>query len=405
MNPSSFTPNSTGRLIKIEGVPGVSHAFVPNPLPPSWEWPNELWPLLLEARTKLAQLDGTGKHLPNPELILRPLQHREAQKSSSLEGTYTNPEQQLLFELAPRIPKSKDDPVNALREVFNYARALRLRKEGFEELPLSLRLIRELHRVLMDEVRGSDRNPGEFRRLQNQVGRPARYVPPPPPELPGVLDKFERYLHATRQFDPLVESFLVHYQFEAAHPFLDGNGRVGRLLLALTIQEWCQLSNQWLYMSPYFDRNRDRYIDLLFEVSARGAWTDWIEFCLQGVVEQAEDTLLRCDELIQLNRAFHARLKESSGSVRLSRIVDNLFTSPVAVVSWTARENQVTYPTARSDLRKLEKLEIVQRLEPSPQITYYCPAIIGVIYRDKPTSVAEVHGEVPLDNDGASQTG
>lgn len=382
MDTSLFGPRTTGRLAPLSGIRGVTHAFVPAPLPPTWEWPEELWPLLLRAHQALSNLDGTGKHLPNPDLVLRPLQNREAQKSSSLEGTFTDPHQQMLYDLAPQFPASVDDPVNAQREVHNYSRALRLRKEGLERLPLSLRLIKALHGVLMHGVRGSDRNPGEFRRTQNQIGRPARFVPPPVTELGAVLDQFEKYLHSEKHFDPLVDAFLVHYQFETIHPFLDGNGRVGRLLLSILIEEWCELSNQWLYMSDYFDRNKDRYIDLLFAVSTTGVWTEWVRFCLTGVVEQANDTLRRCEQLIELNREFHNRVNAIKGNARLSRVVEELFISPVAIVTLVAEEHGVSYPTARSDLKKLEQAGILREIQHAPKISYYCPAIFDVTYAD-----------------------
>ena len=252
-----FTNSKTGKLVAIpSGPPDVKIAFVPNALPPQWEWPERLWKLLLEARTSLASLDGTGKHLPNPEILLRPLQSREAQLSSKLEGTITDPQQQALFQADPRYPMSENDPNNAFQEVYNYRRALRLRLDGANDLPLSLRLIRDLHAILMDGVRGSDQRPGEFRTIQNQIGRPARFVPAPPEQLGKTLDAFEKYLHVDDGFDPLVRAFLTHYQFETIHPFADGNGRVGRLLLSLTIAEWCGLASQWLYMSAFFEKKK-----------------------------------------------------------------------------------------------------------------------------------------------------
>lgn len=257
VNEKDFAPSMTGHLVAIpNGPPDVSFAFIPDALPPPWEWPERLWKVLLEARKCLSSLDGTGKHLPNPEILLQPLQGREAQLSSQLEGTITDPQQQVLFQADPRYPTSESDPNNAFREVFNYRRALRLRLDGTNDLPLSLRLIRELHAVLMDGVRGSDQRPGEFRKIQNQIGWPARFVPPPPQHLDETLDAFEKYLHSVDSFDPLVRAFLAHYQFETIHPFRDGNGRVGRLLLSLTIAEWCNLSSQWLYMSAFFERER-----------------------------------------------------------------------------------------------------------------------------------------------------
>lgn len=360
----------------------MTHAFVPNALSSTWRWPVRLWPILLEAHKTLASLNGTARHLPNPTLVLRPLETREAARSSSLEGTYTDPQQQALFELEPTFPESRDDPVNAQREVFNYGRALRLRKDKREELPISLRLIRQLHTVLMEGVRGSDRNPGQFRITQNQIGRPPRFVPPPANKLMPLLDDFEKYLHAEKAYDPLVEAFLVHYQFEAIHPFMDGNGRVGRLLLAILIQEWCDLSEQWLYMSAYFDANRDRYIDNLLRVSTHGAWEDWIEFCLRGVVVQAQDTQQRCERLLDLHRDLHHRLQNVGGSVRLAAIVDDLFKTPVARVSSVASNHAVTYPTARADLTKLERAGIVQQLTGAAQISYFCAPIFEIIYSD-----------------------
>ncbi len=384
MKPESFGEARTGKVIAVDG-PGVSHAFLPDDLPPDWPWPEDLWPILLEAHKALATLDGTGKHLPNPELLLRPLQNREAQKSSSLEGTITDPHEQMLFELDPDLPQASKDRLNAFREVANYGRALRMHRLRGDSLPLSLRLIKDLHEELLAGVRGSDQNPGHFRRTQNQIGRPARFVPPPPQHLPGLLDSFEKYLHAERRYDPLVEAFLAHYQFEAIHPFMDGNGRVGRLLLSLTVEDWCGLSNQWLYMSAYFDRNKDEYIDRLFRVSTHGAWSDWIAFCLAGVIEQSLDTLRRCDRLITAHRRFHDVISEAGGSVRLSSIVDDLFVQPVLAVTTVRDKFGVTYPTARSDLKSLETLGLVTLVPEAEKITYYAPEIFAIVYFDDGT--------------------
>lgn len=383
MDIKEFSENMTGHLVPVLNArPGATHAFIPDPLPPKWEWPTELWPILLEARRALASLDGTGKHLPNPDILLQPLQNREAQLSSQLEGTFTDPQEQMLFQEEPRYPTSRSDPANAHREVWNYRRALRLRREGGMDLPLSLRLIRQLHQVLMDGVRGFDQTPGEFRTTQNQIGHPARFVPPPPQHLAEALDLFEKYMHSTDDMNScneLVKAFLVHYQFETIHPFRDGNGRVGRLLLSLTIKEWCDLSEQWLYMSAFFEKNKKQYMDLMLSVSTQGAWEHWIRFCLEGVISQAEDTERRCDKLLNLHREFHRRLE--GGSVRLSKLVDRLFLSPTITVNQYKRLFSVTYPTARSDLKKLESAGIVTRIE-WEQIAYSSMPIFDVIYED-----------------------
>jgi Fic family protein len=383
MDPSRFTERRAGRLVQIASTGPVTHAFVPQPLPPDWQWPERFWPILLDARCALASLDGTGRHLPNPELLLRPLQQREALRSSSLEGTVTNPEQQLLFQIEPKYAESREDPVNALREVFNYGRALRLRQETREEMPLSLRLIRRLHSVLMDGVRGSESEPGEFRRIQVQIGSAARFVPAPPGMLMEHLDALEKYIHGPRTYDPLVEAFLVHYQFEAIHPFRDGNGRVGRLLLSVMIEEWCGLSRQWLYMSEYFDRNKDRYMEHLFRISTEGDWDGWVRFCLEGVLEQAKSTERRCGRLVELNRSFHRKVAKVGGSIRLSSIIDGLFETPVVQIPYLSAKLGVTYPTANADVRKLVGLGVLKQFKRMRQKTYYCPQIREVIYEEK----------------------
>jgi Fic family protein len=197
------------------------------------------------------------------------------------------------------------------------------------------------------------------------------------------LDELEKYLHSTQyDYDPLVKAFLAHYQFEAIHPFRDGNGRVGRLLLSWVIAEWCCLSNQWLYMSAFFERRKKEYMDLMLNVSTQGAWEAWIRFCLEGVVAQSLDAQKRCDKLLALHKEFHGRLKV--GSVRLSKAVDNLFSNPVISVNQYRRFFGVTHPTGRADLRKLEAAGIVLQIEMSDEITYYCPEIYAITFEDIP---------------------
>lgn len=381
MNPEDFRVPAAGELVPITGVRGAEVAFIPAPLPPRWDWPVEMWPLLMEARVALASLSGIGKHLPDPALVLRPLQYREAVRSNSLEGTYTQPVQQALFELVP--DEFTNDATDAYREVSNYAGALKLYLQDNRELPLSLRLIRDLHAVLMDGVRGADKEPGRFRRLQVHVGWPPRYVPPPPDRLEECLDAFEKYLHCERAaFDPLVDAFIVHYQFEAIHPFRDGNGRVGRLLLSAMIAERCHLSAAWLHMSAYFDRHKDDYLDALLRVSTDADWQGWVTFCLQGVVEQAQDTKRRCDRLLQLRHGYQERLAEQGGSVRLTNLVDRLFETPVLQIPPIAERYGITYATARADVTRLARAGIVEPVASVRQKTYFCPQVLDIIFGD-----------------------
>lgn len=382
MDISKFVTNKTGRIIEISGYPGASHTFIPDPLPPDWQWPINLWPLLMKAREELARLDGIGRHLPNPELLLTPLRNREAQRSSSLEGTFAEPVHVALLEVNPSAAEAYDDDIDAAREVRNYARALRLHRDSQENLPISLRLIRELHRILLEDVRRAKAQPGEFRRSQVQVGGNARYVPPPAGELPQCLDLFEKYLYQDKRFDPLVDAFLAHYQFEAIHPFTDGNGRVGRLLLSILIMEWCGHSDQWLYMSAYFDRNKEEYIDRLFRISTEGDWEGWTRFCLEGVIAQSIDAQKRCSALLALKEQFQVKMNSAKCSGRVRAITDNLFSSPVITVKNVITQFKITQPTAHSDLQCLVGLGILSetQLRQRREKLYHSPDIIRITY-------------------------
>jgi len=383
MDAALFTDNQQGELVAANAPPG-GIAFVPNALPLEWPMPATMWPLLMTARESLARLDGMGRHLADPQLLLTPLQQREALRSSSMEGTYATPEQLLLYQLDPREPRSERDQVNAWREVFNYGQALQLgMRKLTEELPLSLRLICEMHAALLNGVRGHNRRPGTFRDSQVQVGAGGRYVPPPPTHVMGCLDAFEKYHHANSSVDPLLRAFMAHYQFETIHPFTDGNGRTGRLLLALTICQWLGLDKPWLYMSAFFERHKDEYIDRLFMVSADGQWEQWLSFCLQGVIEQANDTIRRIDQLVGLREAFRERVASSGGSARLHGITEYLFTAPVITIPQVADMTDVSYPTAKADVGRLMKLGILAEhpSDETPKL-YLSPAIFNVAYED-----------------------
>jgi Fic family protein len=250
------------------------------------------------------------------------------------------------------------------------------------QLPLSLRLIRELHRVLLTGVRGKEHSPGEFRRIQVAIGPRYRFVPPPINYLSECLDAFERYLHAPSVHNPLVECFLAHYQFEAIHPFRDGNGRVGRLLLAIMVHQRCNLTKSWLYLSEYFEKNSDEYRNRLFNVSAKAAWSEWIEFCLLGTADQAKATLRRCDELRLIKDDYMRRLNAAGGSVRLNQIIDDLFCSPIVQLSRLPDRLQITYPTAKSDVERLIEVGILAELPDLNVRTFYAPEVWRVAYGD-----------------------
>lgn len=380
MEPQSFVAEAPGRLIPMSGIRGSDYAFVPDPLPPHWRWPEAMWPLLLKAHRALATLNGVAASLPDPQLMLRPLFQREAERSSSLEGTFTPPRQQALFQLDPESLKVSGQEGDDYREIANYRQALQAYFENPNALPISLRLIRQLHATLLDSVRGADKQPGDFRRVQVHIGLPPRFVPPPPNELAECLNALEHYVHAPGSYDPLVDAFLVHYQFEAIHPFRDGNGRVGRLLLSIMITERCEMSAPWLHMSAYFDANKNQYIDKLLRVSTHNDWQGWIEFCLQGAVAQARDTEARCRRLIQLRQAAHNKIGRIRGASRLGPLIDRLFSVPVLTIPYVVQESQVTYATARNDIEKLVQIGL---LEPAPEAVrpkaYYAAGVLEII--------------------------
>lgn len=383
MDKNRFTDRRLGELVEIGSRP-ASVAFVPAALPTAWDMPGELWPLLMQAREALARLDGAGRHLTNPRLLFVPLQQREALRSSSMEGTYATPEELLLYQIDPREPVSKDDEVNAWREVFNYGKALQLGMNLLDQgLPISLRLVRELHAALLGGVRGQEKRPGEFRDYQVQIGAGARFVPPPATRLMECLDAFEKWHHADSDIDPLIRAFMAHYQFETIHPFRDGNGRIGRLLLSLTIYAWMGLVGPCLYLSPFFERHKEDYIDHLFNVSADGRWLPWIEFCLQGVVAQSNDTLDRIDRIVALRDDFSRRVSESGGSARLTRIVEALFTSPLTTIPQAAALTEVSYPTAKNDIERLVGLGILIEGPAARAPRYfYSPELFKIAYED-----------------------
>jgi Fic family protein len=380
MNVDNFTDQKTGQLVEVQ-IPEKDWAFIPDPLPPKWEFPQRLWPLLAEARETLGRLDGIGRTLPDPKLLLRPLERREALRSSSLEGTYASPEDLLLFELHPRKPKSEKDPANALSEVQNYSLALRQGMQLLDELPFCLRLIRELHARLLGGVRGKDRRPGEFRKSQVHIGSDRRFVPPPANCIKSCLDAFEKRLNCEdTRYDPLVCCFLLHYQFEAIHPFLDGNGRVGRVLLSLLICKWCGLSLPWLYMSEFFETYKDEYIDNLYRISSEGDWETWVEFCLRGTVSQAKGSIRRCDSLRLLKDHF---VQEAGGmSVRSHAIIEDLFTSPVVTIPSLAKRHDISYPTAKADITGLVHKGILQGIPNSRPKVYFSPRIFHIAYTE-----------------------
>jgi Fic family protein len=346
MRREDFTANAPGRLVT---APEGHLAYVPNPLPPEFDLELSTVNLLADAERALGELKGVGQRLPNPHLLINPFLRREAVLSSRIEGTTTGLQQLLLFETAP-----SDEPGDAdVREVANYVAALELGFSLLERLPVSLRLIREIHERLMEGVRGQEQRPGEFRHIPNLIGHrgatpdTARFVPPPVKEMHEALHDLERYIGEHRDDLPfLIQLALVHYQFEVIHPFMDGNGRVGRLLIALQLRERAYLPQPLLYLSAYFEYHRDAYRDHLLAVSRSGTWTQWIDFFLQGVAEQSTDTVQRSYQLLDLLQRYQSWALAATRSGNLARLVELVFVRPVISIANVEEWLGVTQPAA-----------------------------------------------------------
>lgn len=378
-----FSPEKTGELRKYYSLEAGKEGwlFIPDEMPPRWEFPARLWPLLSEARTALGTLNGIGQTLPNPELLLRPLQSREAITSSKIEGTYVTPRQLLLYELDPTEPSEPNEEAASWREVFNYSLALRAGCQMLTELPIASRLILSMHQTLMTGVRGQDKSPGRYREIQVQIGAIAKYVPPAHREIPRLMGNLEKFINGNQAgFDPLVVCYLTHYQFEAIHPFVDGNGRVGRALLALMVYQNLKHSMPWLYMSAYFEKNKEEYTDNLFRISTHGDWERWIEFCLHGTVVQSNDAIVRCHRFNQARKRFHETCENPTP--RTHEIIEGLFDSPVLTIPYLKKKFGVHYQTAQKDVEKLVEQGILQDVPDKHPRSFYSPELMRIAYSD-----------------------
>lgn len=347
-----------GRIIRVGAGEAQYEAFMPHPLPPKIEFTAELASALSDADRALGQLAGLGLSIPNPRLLIKPFVAREAVLSSRIEGTRAGVAELYAFE-AESDGKQGQAEQSDVREVANYVRALEYGLERLSTLPLSLRLIREIHEKLMEGVRGDTATPGEFRRSQNWIGRPgsnlntATFVPPPVAEMHAALSALEDYLHSPDDTPPLIRIAAIHYQFESIHPFLDGNGRVGRLLISLLLSHWNILQLPLLYLSAYFERNRPLYYEKLLAVSRESAWLDWLTFFARGVAEESLDAARRAAGLQDLQSEYRDKILELRGSPVALRLVDQLFDTPVITVPQAQRALCVAYNSAKLAIAKL----------------------------------------------------
>lgn len=361
MKPDAFQSDRAGRVIKV--ATGY-WAFVPQPLPPTLDYTPALLRLLTEAQHSLGELAGAGRFLDNPYLLVGPAMHREAVLSSRIEGTQSDLEDLFVFEADPDQPPERPD----VREVSNYVLALEHGLRRLSDLPVSVRLIREMHARLMEGVRGQHALPGEFRTTQNWIGPPGRllteatFVPPPVEEMKEALGAWEKYLHSDDLTPPLVRLAFAHYQFEAIHPFVDGNGRIGRLLISLLLHHWELLPQPLLYLSAFFERHRGDYYRCLLRVSQQGDWEEWIEFFLLGVREQARDALHTAIALVELQKQYHALLHGRRLALITRQVLDGLFLNPAVTAPLLQKRCGVSFNTALKAIGDLEQAGILREI-------------------------------------------
>ncbi len=354
----------TGHYVPVSSVGEECRAFVPKPLPPDppLVWDTELLDLHAQATLALGRLDGLAAILPKTGLFLYSYIRKEAVLSSQIEGTQSSLSELLLFESAA----APGVPLDDVLEVSNYVAAMNHGLKRLKELPVCLRLLKEIHGVLLAKGRGSDKEPGEFRRSQNWVGgtRPgnAKYVPPPPDHLLDCLGALEKFLHDQPEKMPLlVKAALAHVQFETVHPFLDGNGRLGRLLITLLLCAQQSLRSPLLYLSLYFKQNRQQYYDLLQSVRLTGDWEAWLRFFFTGVRETADQAAQTGHALLALFEEDRKRIEalgRPAGSAL--RVHAHLERDPMATIARISKATGLTHPTVTSAIGHLERLGIVR---------------------------------------------
>jgi Fic family protein len=320
-----------------------------------------------------------------PNVFIRPFARREAVLSSRIEGTTAGLSELLLFEDSPQsVERTSPD----VREVANYVDALEFGRQAIVHRPLTVSLIKELHQSLMRGVRGDEAQPGAFRREQVFIGQTlriedARYVPPPPTEVDRLMMALERYLARPSELPPLVRTAMVHYHFEAIHPFRDGNGRVGRLLMTLMLCTEGLLPTPMLYLSAFLERHRAEYYTRLLEVSTRGDWNGWVEFVLRGVVEESGDAIDRVGRLMALRATYHDLMQRSRAQASSIKLIDALFADPVITARRAADMLGLTVASAQAHVDRLVATGILREVTGGRRNrVYLAEGILGLLEGD-----------------------
>ncbi len=382
MDAERFADTSFGAAQRTVGPHGYT-AYFPKPIPRRLPISDENLLKLSDAEAALGRLAGAGRLLPHPHLLVRPYLRREAVASTRIEGTQAS-----LLEVFDA--EASDQPLGAdVEEVVNYVRAMESGLQRLETLPVSTRLIREMHAIILAGVRGRDRQPGELRSTQNWIGpsgatiETATFVPPPPEKLGELLSDLERFVHEEPTLPPLVQAALVHYQFETIHPFLDGNGRLGRLLIVFFLVVRDRLPEPLLYLSPYFEARRDQYYDALQGVRERGEFDQWLGLFLDGVRAQAVDAVVRAERLTDLREHYRARVRAATRGAA-NQLVDLAFEQPVLNTRFVEVRLQITRPAALTALRQLAELNVLVEVGEGPrgQLRWRAQEILAVLVED-----------------------
>ncbi|MCA9896034.1 MAG: Fic family protein [Anaerolineae bacterium] len=364
MRTDDFSAASNGVLKRS---PRNYHYFLPKLLPPELEFSRlDTIKILSDASQAIGNLAGVGYTVPNPDFLVIPYTRLEAVASSRIEGTQASLSELFFFEA----DQTEQRPTLDVLEVSNYLAALDYGIERLKTLPISARFIRELHERLMSGARGGtpDKTPGEIRRSQNWIGgsgvslNHATYVPPHPDELPELLSNWEKFVHQTDSLPPLIRCAVMHYQFEAIHPFLDGNGRVGRLLISLFLIEKGILPQPLLYLSAYFESNRSQYYERLMAVSQYGQWVEWIEFFLNAILVQATHAKESAKRIVDERERYRLVLQENRQTRSMVGIVDILFTHPYFTTKKVSELLTCAHNTAQKSIDYLIELGIVEEI-------------------------------------------
>jgi len=362
MKPTDFHNSDVGQVIRIKTG---YWAFVPAPLPPVLNWSLPLISALSEADRQLSALTTLAGNFPFPRLLSQPFMRREAVLSSRIEGTRASLTDLYNYESAQL---SFLEPNDDVREVHNYVRALDYGLERLKTLPVSLRLTREIHAKLMEGVRGGNLTPGKFRRTQNWIGpagstlETADYVPPPVDEMQTALSDLEKFIHADTDIPALVRAGMIHYQFEAIHPFLDGNGRIGRLIIMLLLHEWNILPQPLLNLSAYFEQYRQEYYEHLLAVSQRGKWEEWLRFFLHGIDAQARDSVKRMTRLQGIRTKYETIVQADRNAARMAAVIDYVFSRPILSIRQVETSLDIPFMAAKRYVEKLVNAGVLREV-------------------------------------------